>query len=112
MHYNQTVDIWSVGCIMAELITSKTLFPGADRKWICKSGLEIQLFFCIFKIDIDQLLRIMTVCGTPDEEFMKKITSEEARNYIRTLPTMKKRNYKEIFRDANPEGKVANDSIF
>jgi mitogen-activated protein kinase pmk-1 len=54
----------------------------------------------------------MTVCGTPDEEFMKKITSEEARNYIRTLPTMKKRNYKEIFRDANPEGKVANDSIF
>jgi mitogen-activated protein kinase, putative (fragment) len=32
MHYNQTVDIWSVGCIMAELITSKTLFPGADRK--------------------------------------------------------------------------------
>ena len=46
----------------------------------------------------------MTVCGTPDEEFMKKITSEEARNYVRTLPTMKKRNYKEIFRDANPEG--------
>ena len=31
MHYNQTVDIWSVGCIMAELITGKTLFPGSDR---------------------------------------------------------------------------------
>ncbi|CAB4030917.1 mitogen-activated kinase 14 isoform X1, partial [Paramuricea clavata] len=30
MHYNQTVDIWSVGCIMAELLTSKTLFPGTD----------------------------------------------------------------------------------
>lgn len=28
----------------------------------------------------------MTLCGTPDEEFMKKITSVEARNYIRTLP--------------------------
>lgn len=52
----------------------------------------------------------MTVCGTPDEEFMKKITSEEARNYIRTLPTMKKRNYKEIFRDANPEGNAANNA--
>jgi p38 MAP kinase len=26
------VDIWSVGCIMAELITGKTLFPGDDRK--------------------------------------------------------------------------------
>lgn len=33
MHYNQTVDIWSVGCIMAELMTSKTLFPGSDREW-------------------------------------------------------------------------------
>lgn len=32
MHYNQTVDIWSVGCIMAELLTSKTIFPGTDRK--------------------------------------------------------------------------------
>ena len=25
------VDIWSVGCIMAELLTRKTLFPGTDR---------------------------------------------------------------------------------
>ena len=25
------VDIWSVGCIMAELLTSRTLFPGNDH---------------------------------------------------------------------------------
>uniref|UniRef100_A0A8C6LS43 mitogen-activated protein kinase n=1 Tax=Nothobranchius furzeri TaxID=105023 RepID=A0A8C6LS43_NOTFU len=31
MHYNMTVDIWSVGCIMAELLTGRTLFPGTDR---------------------------------------------------------------------------------
>lgn len=31
MHYSQTVDIWSVGCIMAELMTGRTLFPGTDR---------------------------------------------------------------------------------
>lgn len=30
MHYNQTVDIWSVGCIMAELLKGKALFPGTD----------------------------------------------------------------------------------
>ncbi|CAO2608742.1 Mitogen-activated protein kinase 13, partial [Lemmus lemmus] len=30
MHYNQTVDIWSVGCIMAEMLTGKTLFKGKD----------------------------------------------------------------------------------
>lgn len=36
MHYNQTVDIWSVGCIMAELLTSRTLFPGTDRILLSK----------------------------------------------------------------------------
>lgn len=34
MHYNKTVDVWSVGCIMAELLTGRTLFPGSDRKLI------------------------------------------------------------------------------
>lgn len=83
MRYNKTVDIWSVGCIMAEMLTSRTLFPGKDH--------------------IDQLLRIMTLCGTPDSEFMKKITSEEARNYVRTLPVMKRKNFNEIFAGANPQ---------
>ena len=32
MHYSQTVDIWSVGYIMAELLTGRPLFPGDDRK--------------------------------------------------------------------------------
>ena len=34
MHYHQTVDMWSVGCIMAEMLTGKALFPGTDRKFI------------------------------------------------------------------------------
>uniref|UniRef100_A0A8C1XHP0 mitogen-activated protein kinase n=1 Tax=Cyprinus carpio TaxID=7962 RepID=A0A8C1XHP0_CYPCA len=31
MHYTQTVDIWSVGCIMAEMLLGKPLFRGNDR---------------------------------------------------------------------------------
>lgn len=31
MHYGMQVDIWSVGCIMAELLTGQVLFPGTDR---------------------------------------------------------------------------------
>ncbi|UXI17048.1 hypothetical protein NH340_JMT02991 [Sarcoptes scabiei] len=84
MHYNSTMDIWSVGCIMAEMITGKPLFPGSDH--------------------IDQLLKIMRLCGTPDEEFMKKITSQEARNYIKTLPPMKKKVFKDEFSTAHPLG--------
>ncbi|KAG1650095.1 Mitogen-activated protein kinase 14 [Nymphon striatum] len=82
MHYNQTVDVWSVGCIMAELLTSKTLFPGSDH--------------------IDQLTRIMALVGTPDDALLSKINSEEARNYIKSLPVMRKKNFRDIFRGASP----------
>ncbi|XP_045485189.1 mitogen-activated protein kinase p38b isoform X2 [Pieris rapae] len=82
MHYNQTVDIWSVGCIMAELLTSRTLFPGTDH--------------------IDHLTRILFLCGKPDQETIDKILSEEARNYIQSLPTLKRRDFREVFRGANP----------
>lgn len=81
MHYNQTVDIWSVGCIMAELLTGRTLFPGTDH--------------------IQQLNLIMEILGTPSEEFMAKISSESARNYIRALPIMQKRDFRDVFRGAN-----------
>jgi len=82
MHYNMTVDVWSVGCIMAELLTGRTLFPGSDH--------------------IHQLNLIMEILGTPGEEFMKKISSESARNYIKSLKVMKKRDFKDLFRGASP----------
>ena len=34
MHYDEKVDMWSVGCIMAELLTGQVLFPGTDRIFI------------------------------------------------------------------------------
>ncbi|XP_041109976.1 mitogen-activated protein kinase 11 [Polyodon spathula] len=82
MHYNQTVDIWSVGCIMAELLKGKALFPGNDY--------------------IDQLKRIMEVVGTPSPELLKKISSEHARKYIESLPYMPQQDLEEMFRGANP----------
>lgn len=82
MHYNQTVDIWSVGCIMAELLTGRTLFPGTDH--------------------IDQLKLILRLVGTPGAELLKKISSESARNYIQSLTQMPKMNFANVFIGANP----------
>lgn len=31
--YERTADIWSVGCIMAEMITGIPLFPGKECKY-------------------------------------------------------------------------------
>lgn len=81
MHYNKTVDIWSVGCIMAELLTANTLFPGTDH--------------------IDQLTKILMLVGKPSEEFMKKITSATARTYVAQMPNYKKKPFKEVFTGAN-----------
>ncbi|KAL7884979.1 hypothetical protein AOLI_G00077490 [Acnodon oligacanthus] len=82
MHYNMTVDIWSVGCIMAELLTGRTLFPGTDH--------------------IDQLKLIMLLVGTPGPELLMKISSDSARNYINSMPQMPKRNFEDVFIGANP----------
>uniref|UniRef100_A0A0G2KB06 mitogen-activated protein kinase n=1 Tax=Rattus norvegicus TaxID=10116 RepID=A0A0G2KB06_RAT len=82
MHYNQTVDIWSVGCIMAELLQGKALFPGNDY--------------------IDQLKRIMEVVGTPSPEVLAKISSEHARTYIQSLPPMPQKDLSSVFHGANP----------
>ncbi|XP_048408796.1 mitogen-activated protein kinase 14 isoform X2 [Stegostoma tigrinum] len=83
MHYNQTVDIWSVGCIMAELLTGKTLFPGTDH--------------------INQLQQIMRLTGTPPPALINRMPSHEARNYILTLPHMPKQSFEDVFIGANPQ---------
>uniref|UniRef100_H3CN73 mitogen-activated protein kinase n=1 Tax=Tetraodon nigroviridis TaxID=99883 RepID=H3CN73_TETNG len=66
MRYTQTVDIWSAGCIMAEMLLGRPLFKGTDH--------------------LDQLREIMKITGTPGGEFVAKLQSQDAKNYIRTLP--------------------------
>uniref|UniRef100_A0A8C2W642 mitogen-activated protein kinase n=1 Tax=Chinchilla lanigera TaxID=34839 RepID=A0A8C2W642_CHILA len=82
MHYTQTVDIWSVGCIMAEMITGKTLFKGNDH--------------------LDQLKEIMKVTGTPPAEFVQKLQSAEAKNYMKGLPELEKKDFASILTSASP----------
>ena len=46
--YNTSVDIWSAGCIFAELVIKKALFPGRNED--------------------DQLKKIFKIMGTPGED--------------------------------------------
>ena len=52
---------------------------------------------------MDQLTRIMNVVGTPNEEFLEKIQSEDARTYIRSLPRMPRKDFRHFFSNASPE---------
>uniref|UniRef100_A0AAX7W643 mitogen-activated protein kinase n=1 Tax=Astatotilapia calliptera TaxID=8154 RepID=A0AAX7W643_ASTCA len=81
MHYTQTVDIWSAGCIMAEMLLGKPLFKGNDH--------------------LDQLREIMKITGTPSPDFIVKLQSQDARNYIRSLPKVPKKDLHSIFSKAS-----------
>uniref|UniRef100_A0A8C4I2F2 mitogen-activated protein kinase n=1 Tax=Dicentrarchus labrax TaxID=13489 RepID=A0A8C4I2F2_DICLA len=58
MHYTQTVDIWSAGCIMAEMLLGKPLFKGNDRILNCGQ-------------------QIMKITGTPAADFIVKLQSQD-----------------------------------
>eukprot|EP00698_Gefionella_okellyi_P023450 TRINITY_DN8022_c0_g1_i1.p1 TRINITY_DN8022_c0_g1~~TRINITY_DN8022_c0_g1_i1.p1 ORF type:complete len:236 (+),score=18.04 TRINITY_DN8022_c0_g1_i1:342-1049(+) len=53
--YSTPVDLWSVGCVFAELTTGHPLFPGDS--------------------EIDELYRIFRQFGTPDESMWPGVTS-------------------------------------
>nr|XP_023687091.1 mitogen-activated protein kinase 13-like [Paramormyrops kingsleyae] len=77
MHYTQTVDIWSVGCIMGEMINGKTLFKGKDY--------------------MDQLTQIMKITGIPGSDFIKKLDSQEAQSYVLSLPHYPRKDFATVF---------------
>ncbi|MQM09191.1 hypothetical protein Taro_042059 [Colocasia esculenta] len=61
--YSAAVDMWSVGCIMAELLRRVPLFPGTN--------------------ELDQLHRIFGVLGVPDEATWPDFTSLCAKMGVR-----------------------------
>lgn len=52
MNYHMAIDMWSLGCILAELYTGFPIFPGENEQ--------------------EQLSCIMEVLGVPDKEFVNK----------------------------------------
>ena len=64
--YTTAMDIWSVGCILAEMVCGKPLFPGKDYH--------------------HQLWLILEVLGTPTYDDFEQIKSKRAKEYISNLP--------------------------
>eukprot|EP00756_Hemistasia_phaeocysticola_P058424 Hpha_TRINITY_DN35050_c0_g1::TRINITY_DN35050_c0_g1_i1::g.82675::m.82675 len=63
--YGPAVDVWSLGCVLAELLGREPLFPGSSYA--------------------DQLTRIVQVCGTPEEETISRVGNLDARSFLRDL---------------------------
>uniref|UniRef100_A0ACD6AD55 Uncharacterized protein n=1 Tax=Avena sativa TaxID=4498 RepID=A0ACD6AD55_AVESA len=65
-NYDASIDVWSVGCIFAELLGRKPIFPGTG----CLSQLKL----------------IVNVLGTIRDGDLGFIDKPRARNYIKSLP--------------------------
>jgi len=72
--YSTPVDIWSAGCIFAEMIAKRPLFPGDS--------------------EIDQLFRVFRVLGTPVEEIWRGCTSLP--DYKANFPKWKKQELSKV----------------
>jgi mitogen-activated protein kinase 15 len=64
--YTKGVDIWSVGCILAELLSGGPLFPGSST--------------------MNQLDRILQVTGRPSDEDIHAINSPFTTTMLESLP--------------------------
>ena len=55
--YTKAIDVWSIGCILAEMLGGRALFPGKNY--------------------LHQLVLIMSVIGTPTPQELECITNEK-----------------------------------
>lgn len=64
--YKTSVDVWSVGCVLGELLLRKPLFPGDNY--------------------LHQLQLVTEIIGSPTEEDLHFVRSEAARSFMMRLP--------------------------
>ncbi|XP_047307667.1 mitogen-activated protein kinase 15 [Impatiens glandulifera] len=80
--YTPAIDIWSIGCIFAELLTGKPLFPGKNV--------------------VHQLDLMTDMLGTPSPETIARIRNEKARRYLSTMRRKKAIPFTHKFPNADP----------
>lgn len=80
--YTPAIDIWSIGCIFAELLTGKPLFPGKN---------------VVHQLDI-----ITDLLGTPSPEAISRIRNEKARRYLSSMRRKKPISFTQKFPNADP----------
>ncbi|XP_065863449.1 mitogen-activated protein kinase 16 isoform X1 [Euphorbia lathyris] len=80
--YTPAIDIWSIGCIFAELLTGKPLFPGKNV--------------------VHQLDLMTDLLGTPSSEAIARVRNEKARRYLGSMRKKKPIPFSQKFPNADP----------
>ncbi|KAM9176885.1 LOW QUALITY PROTEIN: cyclin-dependent kinase 2 [Mergus octosetaceus] len=83
-YYSTAVDIWSLGCIFAEMVMRRALFPGDS--------------------EISQLFRIFRTLGTPDEAAWPGVTALP--DYKPTFPRWARQDLGKLVPPLNEDDKL------
>ena len=75
--YDVAVDIWSTGCIFAEMLEGKPLFPGKDRT---SRSPTLSASLRLVNVDVNQFSIITELLGTPPDDVIETICSENVRD--------------------------------
>ncbi|XP_048437514.1 probable serine/threonine-protein kinase At1g09600 isoform X3 [Pyrus x bretschneideri] len=78
--YGVSIDLWSTGCILAEMYAGKPIMPG--------------------RTEVEQMHKIFKLCGSPSEEFWKKTKLPLATSFKPQQPY--KRRIADTFKDVPP----------
>ncbi|TUJ74864.1 Glycogen synthase kinase-3 beta [Bagarius yarrelli] len=82
--YTSSIDVWSAGCVLAEMLLGQPIFPG-------DSG-------------VDQLVEIIKVLGTPTREQIREMNP----NYTEfKFPQIKAHPWTKVFRPRTPPEAIA-----
>ncbi|ETN97272.1 hypothetical protein RFI_40261 [Reticulomyxa filosa] len=106
--YLKAVDLWSVGCIFAELLMMLrdncpdckqrgALFPGHSCFPLSAKKEDA------YKDKMDQLNVIFDVIGTPSRESVSKIADDKARQHLLNLPLKPRIDFSRKFPASPPE---------
>ncbi|XP_010102161.2 mitogen-activated protein kinase 20 [Morus notabilis] len=80
--YTPAIDIWSIGCIFAEVLTGKPLFPGKNV--------------------VHQLDLMTDLLGTPSLDTISRVRNDKARRYLTTMRKKQPVPFAQKFPNADP----------
>jgi mitogen-activated protein kinase 1/3 len=83
-NYSSAIDIWSVGCILAEMMVRAPLFPGHDQE--------------------EQIQMIVDLIGYPSQEEIESISSNsQGAKILQKIPPNEGKDFLEVFAGNNEE---------